>query len=153
MRRGRFTHSIAIRPLHGCRVQRLPHLSGDSRDFRPGRWLHLTGGLLVAETQDRWDFLRADCARQQMLGAATELVSPAQIRELCPIMDTSRVRGAIYDPREGHVESYGATHAYAKAARLNGAESMPHSRVEIVPSGKALGTLLRIRELSSASMS
>src|SRR5580692_4776179 len=32
--------------------------------------LHLTGGLLIAETQDRWDFLRADYARQRWLGAA-----------------------------------------------------------------------------------
>lgn len=99
--------------------------------------LHLTGGLLLAETQDRWDFLRADCARQQMFGAATELVSPAQVRELCPIMDTSRIRGAIYDPREGHLDPYGATHAYAKAARLKGAEVYRRTRVvEIVPSGK-----------------
>jgi len=100
--------------------------------------LHLTGGLLIAETQDRWDFLRADCARQRMLGAATELVSPAQVRELCPIIDTSNLRGAIYDPREGHVDPSGATHAYAKAARLNGAEVYRHTRVvEIVPSGKS----------------
>lgn len=98
--------------------------------------LHLTGGLLVAETRDRWDFLRADCARQQMLGAATELVSPSQIRELCPIMDTSRVLGAIYDPREGHLDPYGATHAYAKAARLKGAEVYRQTRVvEIVSNG------------------
>src|SRR6267142_2739016 len=44
--------------------------------------LHLTGGLLVAETRDRWDFLRADCERQRMLGGATELISPGQIRDL-----------------------------------------------------------------------
>jgi dimethylglycine dehydrogenase len=99
--------------------------------------LHLTGGLLVAETQDRWDFLRADCARQQMFGAATELISPVQVRDLCPIMDVSRIRGAIYDPREGHIDPYGATHAYAKAARLKGAEVYRRTRVlEIVPSGK-----------------
>jgi dimethylglycine dehydrogenase len=107
--------------------------------------LHMTGGLLVAETRDRWDFLRADCARQQMLGAATELVSPAQIRELCPIMDISRVRGAIYDPREGHLDPYGATHAYAKAARLKGAEIYRHARVtQIVASGK--GTWLVVTD-------
>lgn len=107
--------------------------------------LHLTGGLLVAETRDRWDFLRADCARQQMLGAATELVSPTQIRELCPIMDISRVRGGIYDPREGHVDPYGATHAYAKAASLRGAEIYRRTQViQIVPSGK--GTWLVVTD-------
>jgi dimethylglycine dehydrogenase len=99
--------------------------------------LHLTGGLLLAETQDRWDFLRADCARQQMFGAATELVSPTQVRELCPIIDSSRLRGAIYDPREGHLDPYGATHAYAKAASLKGAEIYRRTRVvEIASSGK-----------------
>jgi dimethylglycine dehydrogenase len=115
--------------------QEIQQLSGENVG------LHLTGGLLVAETRDRWDFLRADCARQQMLGAAAELLSPAEIRELCPIMDTSQVRGAIYDPREGHVDPYGATHAYAKAARRNGAEIYRHTRViEIVrgPSGSWL---------------
>ncbi|MFL6601908.1 MAG: FAD-dependent oxidoreductase [Steroidobacteraceae bacterium] len=107
--------------------------------------LHLTGGLLVAETQDRWDFLRADCARQQMLGADTELISPAQIRELCPIMDTSRVRGAIYDPREGHLDPYGATNAYAKAARLKGAEIYRRTHVtQIMGSGR--GTWLVVTD-------
>ncbi len=96
--------------------------------------LHHTGGLLVAETSERWDFLRTDWARHRVLGLATELVSPAQLRDLCPIMDTSRVRGALYAPDEGHLDPYGATHAYAKAARLQGAEIYRHTRVlEIVP--------------------
>lgn len=98
--------------------------------------VHLTGGLLVAETPERWDFLRADWARHRVLGLTTELVTPSQIRELCPIMDTSRVRGAIYAPDDGHLDPYGATQAYAKAACLGGAEVYRHTRVlEIVPLG------------------
>jgi len=99
--------------------------------------VHATGGLIVAETRERWDFLRADWARHRVLGLATELLSPAQVRELCPIMDVSRVRGAIFAPDEGHLDPYGATHAYAKAARVKGAEVYRHTRVmEIAPSGK-----------------
>jgi dimethylglycine dehydrogenase len=99
--------------------------------------IHATGGLLVAETRERWDFLRADWARHRVLGLATELLSPTQVRDLCPIMDVSQVRGAIFAPDEGHLDPYGATHAYAKAARVNGAEIYRHTRVvEIVPSGK-----------------
>jgi dimethylglycine dehydrogenase len=99
--------------------------------------LHLTGGLLVAETPARWDFLRSDWARHQVLGLSTNLVSPAEIRDLCPIMDTSRVLGAIYAPDDGHLDPYGATQAYAKAARLKGAEVYRNTRVlETVPSGK-----------------
>src|SRR5882757_1239849 len=99
--------------------------------------LHFTGGLNVAATRERWDFLRADWARHRVLGLTTELLGPAQIRELCPIMDTSSVMGAIYDPMEGHLDPYGATHAYAKAARLQGAEIYRNTRVlDTVSTGK-----------------
>lgn len=96
--------------------------------------LHFTGGLNVAATRERWDFLRADWARHRVLGLATELVGPAEIRELCPILDVTNVFGAIFDPMEGHLDPSGATHAFAKAARLQGAEIYRHSRVvEILP--------------------
>ncbi len=99
--------------------------------------LHMTGGVLVAETRERWDFLRADCARQRVLGGVAELISPQQIRDLCPIIDISQVLGGIFDPREGHLDPYGATHAYAKAARLKGAEVYRRTRVlEILATGQ-----------------
>lgn len=105
--------------------------------------VHHTGGLLVAETRDRWDFLRADWARHRVLGLTTELLSPAQVRELCPLMDVSRIRGAIYAPDEGHLDPYGATHAYAKAARLKGAEIYRRTPVlEVTWSGKGTWQIL-----------
>ena len=91
--------------------------------------LHFTGGLNVAATAARWDFLRADAARHRVLGLNSRLVSPQEIRELCPLMDVSEVLGGIYDPMEGHLDPYGATHAFAKAARLNGAEIYRHAMV------------------------
>jgi dimethylglycine dehydrogenase len=64
-------------------------------------------------------------------------VGPEQIRKLCPIIDTKDVLGAIYDPMEGHLDPYGATHAYAKAARMAGAAIYRQTRViEIVPTDK-----------------
>ncbi len=99
--------------------------------------LHLTGGLNIAATPERWELLRSDWARHRVLGLNTELVSPAQVRELCPIMDTREILGAIYDPQEGHLDPSGTTHAYAKAASRQGAEIYRHTRVlEIVPSGR-----------------
>ena len=32
------------------------------------------------------------------------------------------ITGALYDPLDGHLDPSGTTHAYAKAARLQGAE-------------------------------
>lgn len=91
--------------------------------------LHFTGGLNVAATPERWESLRAEWARHRVLGLSTELLGPGQIRELCPIMDTTNVLGALYDRWEGHLDPSGATHAYAKAARLQGAEIYRHTRV------------------------
>jgi dimethylglycine dehydrogenase len=91
--------------------------------------LHYPGGLNIAATPERWDLLRADVARHRTLGLDTQLLGPEQIRELCPIMDTRDVRGAIYDPMEGHLDPAGATHAFAKAAQLQGAEIYRHTRI------------------------
>ena len=40
--------------------------------------LHFTGGLNIAATRERWEFLRADWARHRVLGLSTELIGPAQ---------------------------------------------------------------------------
>jgi dimethylglycine dehydrogenase len=99
--------------------------------------LHYPGGLNVAATKERWDLLRADVARHKTLGLDTRLVGPAEIRELCPIMDTRDVYGAVYDPMVGHLDPSGATHAFAKAARQLGAEIYRHTRVlELTPTGR-----------------
>jgi dimethylglycine dehydrogenase len=91
--------------------------------------LHFTGGINVAATPDRWDFLRADWARHKVLGLDTHLIGPAEVRDLCPLIDVSEILGAIYDPMEGHLDPSGATHAFAGAAKLNGAEIYRHTHV------------------------
>jgi dimethylglycine dehydrogenase len=91
--------------------------------------LHFTGGLNVAATPQRWEMLRADWARHRVLGLDTHLVGPREIAELCPLIDASSVMGAVFDPLEGHLDPSGATHAFARAARLNGAEIYRHTQV------------------------
>src|SRR5258708_6221406 len=53
--------------------------------------LHFTGGLNIAATRERWDFLRTDYARHRVLGLSTELLGPAQVSDVCPIVDTKYV--------------------------------------------------------------
>ncbi len=99
--------------------------------------LHMTGGLNVAATKERWEFLKADHARHRTMGLETELVTPSDIAKLCPIIDASELYGALYDKHEGHVDPSGATHAYAKAARMQGAEIYRHTRViDLQPTGR-----------------
>ena len=50
-----------------------------------------------------------------------ELITPEEAAELMPLIDPKQFVGGMYDPIEGHLDPYGVTHAYAKAARKNGA--------------------------------
>ena len=84
--------------------------------------IHLTGGVQLADTPDRMDWLRNAHARGRYLGLDTELISVAEAKEVVPYLDERHFVGALYDPLEGHVDPSGVTHAYAKAARLAGAE-------------------------------
>lgn len=98
--------------------------------------LHLAGGINTAATQSRWEFLRAEAARHKVLGIESELIGPDEIKKLCPIMDTSTIVGGLFDPKEGHLDPSGTTHAYAKAARTYGAEIYRHTKVEALSQRK-----------------
>ncbi len=91
--------------------------------------MHMTGGLNIACSQDRWDFLKADFAKHSVFGLQTELLGPAEIKAMCPMMDVREVKGGIFDHNQGHVDPSGVTHAYAKAARKGGAEIYRQTRV------------------------
>ncbi len=92
--------------------------------------LHMPGGISIAATEERWEFLRAEWSRHRFMGLDTELIGPDEIKKLCPIIDVSNVKGGLYDPHEGHLDPYGCTHAYARAARKKGAEIYQNTKVE-----------------------
>ncbi len=92
--------------------------------------LHHVGGLTLAESPERLDQLTAERAKHRYMGLETEIVGPDEIRRLSPITNTDGVIAALYDPLDGHLDPYGTTHAYAKAARLNGADIQLHTMVE-----------------------
>jgi len=101
--------------------------------------LHHVGGLTLAESNERLDQLKAERAKHRYMGLETEIVGPEQIRELSPITNTEGVLAALYDPLDGHLDPYGTTHAYAKAARQHGAAIELHTMVERLerkPSGE-----------------
>lgn len=84
--------------------------------------LHLTGGVMLAESDERMDFLRTLHAKGRHLGMQTELITPSECKEMFPIMDESNFVGGLWDPIEGHLDPSGTTHAYAKAAKILGAD-------------------------------
>jgi len=92
--------------------------------------MHLTGGVNIAATPERWEVVRYEHARHKVLGIDSHLVGPEEIKKLCPIIDTSDVIGGLFDGNEGNIDPYGSTYALAKSARKAGAEVYLKTRVE-----------------------
>ncbi|WP_214470483.1 FAD-dependent oxidoreductase [Mesorhizobium sp. dw_380] len=91
--------------------------------------LHLTGGVMLADTPERMDFLRLAHAKGRYLGMDTELITPSEAKAMFPLMDETNFVGAMWDPVEGHLDPSGTTIAYSKAAKKLGAEIVLRNRV------------------------
>ena len=84
--------------------------------------IHLPGGLMLADTPERLDWLRMAQARGRYLGMHMDIISVAEAKVLNPLLEEKYFVGALFDPDEGSVDPYGVTHAYAMCARNRGAE-------------------------------
>ena len=84
--------------------------------------LHHVGGLTLASDPDRLDFLKAERAKHRYMGLETEIVGPEEIARISPITNPEGLLGALYDPLDGHLDPSGTTQAYARGARMQGAE-------------------------------
>ncbi len=103
--------------------ERLEEMTGQPTGF------HHVGGLLMAETPGRYDELMRIRAIGAQNGIEYELLSGEEACERAPIMTPEGVLGVLFDPKGGHIDPYGLTHAYAKAARNLGARVMRNSPV------------------------
>ncbi|MCY4502634.1 MAG: FAD-dependent oxidoreductase, partial [Alphaproteobacteria bacterium] len=92
--------------------------------------LHMSGGYMLAGTPERLEWLKLAHARGRYLGLDTELVSAEEAHAHMPLLDPRHFVGALWNPSDGHVDPSGATHAYAAAARKQGAEIYRFTKVE-----------------------
>ncbi len=92
--------------------------------------LHMTGGLTLAGTPDRWEWLQSAYRVFQSIGIDDcRLVTPEEAGELNPIMSTEGILGGMWADREGYIDTTGTVHAYAGAAKKYGATVVEHNRV------------------------
>ncbi len=91
--------------------------------------LHRSGGLLLADTPERMEWLKMAHARARYLGLETSLLTPSEAKALLPLIEERFFVGAMLDAADGNLDPYGTTHAYAKAARIGGAEIHQQTRV------------------------
>ncbi len=91
--------------------------------------LHRSGGLILADTPARMEWLKMAHARARYLGLETEMLSMAEAKKLNPLLEEQYFVGAMLDAADGNLDPEGTTHAYAKSARIGGAEIYQGTRV------------------------
>ena len=104
--------------------QEIEELSGQATG------VHVTGGVLLAATEARMDWLRGVVAKGRYLGLDLEEISAEEAHRLMPLIDPKQFVGAVRNSEDGHLDPSGVTHAYAKAARKLGAEVHRFTKVE-----------------------
>ncbi len=92
--------------------------------------LHRSGGLFLADTKERMDWLKMAHARARYLNLETELLTLAEAKKLNPLFEEKNFYGAMLDAADGNLDPEGTTHAYAKSARIGGAEIYQGTRVQ-----------------------
>jgi len=92
--------------------------------------LHRSGGLILADSSARLEWLKMAHARARYLGLESEMLSMAEAKKLNPLLDEKYFVGAMLDAADGNLDPEGTTHAYAKSARIGGAEIYQDCRVE-----------------------
>src|ERR1700753_2237437 len=63
--------------------------------------VHITGGIMLAGTRERMDWLKMARARGRYLKMELELISPREAKALFPLMEEKHFMGGLYDPLEG----------------------------------------------------
>ena len=91
--------------------------------------MHTTGGLYLAETDIRVDHLRIMEAKARHLGFAFEFVPVEDIRSHHPFINTDRLKGAWFQPEEGHLDPSGITQTFARGTRRGAASIERFCRV------------------------
>lgn len=87
------------------------------------------GSLIVARTSDRMIQLRRTAAMARLFGVDAHLVTPAEVRELWPLLRCEDLLGGVWLPDDGKVRPADLTRSLAAAARSRGAQLFEGERV------------------------
>jgi 4-methylaminobutanoate oxidase (formaldehyde-forming) len=90
------------------------------------------GGIRLACTPEREQEVLRQVAWAKTFGLPLELISPAEAKELFPLMDTEGVRCGSYLASDGYLDPSLLTMALAEGARAGGAKVFTHTRVTAI---------------------
>ena len=97
------------------------------------------GSLRVASSPEQFQELQRSVSRAKGIGMEVEIISPAEAKAIMPQITDQELYGAIYLPRDGHLDPYTTTTSMAKLVRDMGASIATGTLVtglEISPQGE-----------------
>jgi dimethylglycine dehydrogenase len=94
--------------------------------------LHITGGFYAASTKEWYDYLKRERSKARYMGLNQEFISPRELAERHPLIDPKHYHAALWDDQDGDLDPSGATYAFAKAARVHGAQYFTHCGVTAI---------------------
>ncbi len=87
------------------------------------------GSLGVAANPERFEELKRGASMARMAGLEVEVITPAEARELYPLLNIDDVVGAVFLPNDGQTNPIDTTMALAKGARTGGARIFEETKV------------------------
>ena len=93
---------------------------GDEVDY-PMNY-HQTGSIRLAHTAERMQEFKRAASMGKYQGMDLKILTPDEIKERYPFIETHDLMGALYDPNDGDIDPAQLTQALAKGARDMGAK-------------------------------
>ena len=90
---------------------------------------HLTGSVRLAHGRSRMDEFHHVKSMAKANGLDYEILSPSELKDRYPLIETHDLQGALWDPLDGDIDPSQLTQALAREARLLGATIRRHTRV------------------------
>ncbi|MEM9782612.1 MAG: FAD-dependent oxidoreductase, partial [Pseudomonadota bacterium] len=84
--------------------------------------LHSTGGFYLASTKEWYDYLKRERSKARYMGLDQEFISPEEVARRHPLIDPKHYYAALWDDLDGDLDPSGATYAFAKSAKVHGAQ-------------------------------
>jgi len=78
------------------------------------------GYLIVATTEKEEEQFKKNLIVQHKFGIPSEFLTPSEAKKIIPFMDETKIRCATFCPKDGHLNPFTTTDAYARAAERLG---------------------------------
>jgi len=91
--------------------------------------MHNTGGFYLASNEVWHDYLKREYSKSRYMGLDQEFISLEEVARRHPLIDPSHYIAALWDPLDGDIDPSGVTYAYAKSAKVHGAQYFTYTPV------------------------